>query len=135
MSKKRPSKQPTTSQELPKAPLAIRLGGAFLILALAFLIFETISVINNGLGGNIEFTAKHLLILIAAAIFGAFPNPRIDPVAKRIYLLVLLVVLLAFASKAIAHTVLMVMPQWWLVLYAIVCGVCALVLRRSAAKA
>ena len=113
---------------------AIRLGGAFMLLAVAIVVFTAFGVFRNGVNTPVPITTRVLLTAIAAMLIGAagvtVPGqksglPRVAALGAAVVLLI--------ASRFISPTVLTYMEQYWLVGYAVIAGICAAVLRRAAA--
>ncbi|CAB0646305.1 hypothetical protein CIP107567_01225 [Corynebacterium diphtheriae] len=53
-------------------PLGLRVGAAFLAVAMALAIFTFIHILKDGWAEGFHVTARFTLILIAAALVGAF---------------------------------------------------------------
>lgn len=113
-------------------PLSIRAGGAFLALALTFVILLVVSVVNDGWMAPYQVTTRVLLILLAAILIGAFATVRKDQPASRTQVIALAAgLLLIVVSMLIPQVTVYVMAQYWLALYAGAALLCALILRRS----
>ena len=115
-----------------RVPLALRVGGAFMALAVALLVFTVIAVFGDGWMAPFAVTPRVLVILVAAMILGAFATIRRDQAASRtqVISLVVAVALIIFA-RLLPSEPLYVMAQYWLPMYAVFAFLCALVIRRS----
>lgn len=112
-------------------PLQLRVGGAFLALALVLVIYAVIAFLRGQ--AVFELTPQVLTILAAALIFGAnatFVRDQDRSGSQVVALAVavgLVVVGVLLPATAIAAT-----PTYWLLLWASAAVVCALILRQSA---
>ncbi|MEX3503996.1 hypothetical protein [Corynebacterium sp. LK2510] len=112
-------------------PVQLRVGGAFLALALVLVIYAAVSFFRGE--SVFEITPQVVTIFAAAAIFGAnatFVRGQARSVAQVAVLAVavaLVVIGILLPSTAIALT-----QTYWLILWAVVATICALILRRSA---
>ncbi|RNE49729.1 hypothetical protein C5L39_01900 [Corynebacterium alimapuense] len=112
--------------------MALRVGGAFMALAVALLVFTVIAVFTDGWMAPFEVTPRFLILLVAAMVVGAFATVRRDQAASRSQVVALIVaVVLVGATRFIPSTVIFVMAQYWLAMYAVFAVMCALILRRS----
>lgn len=116
-------------------PLPLRVGGAFVAIAIALAIFTLVAVITQGFLVPFEVTPRFLLIVVAAAILGGFgmTSPGQPRSAWNVFALVVALVLVV-GGRFIPNNALYVMEQWWLVAYAILALLCSLILRRAAAS-
>lgn len=116
-----------------RVPAAIRIGGAFAALGIVLLIFTFVEVTTVGWLTPFSVTPRFLMILLAAALVGAFAtagvaNSRsVGQVAALAVALVLVV-----AGRLVPNPTLMIMEQWWLPAYGLLALACSLVLRRAA---
>lgn len=112
-------------------PLQIRVGGAFMALALVLIIQAVIAFFSGG--GTFTITLGSLFIWVGALLFGGFATMRRDQPASKLQVAALLVaVVLVLASVFLPTIELGVMATYWLALYAGLAVMCALILRRSA---
>ncbi|WIM68856.1 hypothetical protein QP027_05605 [Corynebacterium breve] len=112
-------------------PLQIRVGGAFMALALVLLIYAFITFLRGE--STFTLTLSSLLVMIAAILLGAFATMRKDQPASRGQVIALIVaVILVIASVIVPAVTLTSTTPVWLVLYAGMAVLCALILRRSA---
>ncbi|MHA2788990.1 hypothetical protein ACXZ66_07580 [Corynebacterium sp. S7] len=112
-------------------PIQIRVGGAFMALAIVMIIQAIISFIRGG--GVFEITLGSVFIWVGALLFGGFATMRRDQPASKLQVAALAIaVVLILASVFIPTIKLGVMATYWLALYAGVAVFCALILRRSA---
>ncbi|AGF72492.1 hypothetical protein [Corynebacterium halotolerans] len=115
-----------------RIPVALRVGGAFMALAIVLLVFTVVSVFLDGWMVPFVVTPSFLVILLAAVIFGAFATVRKDQAASRSQVIALIVaVALVILSRFLPATALYVMAQYWLPMYAVLAFLCGLVIRRS----
>lgn len=113
-------------------PTTLRVGGAFMFLALVLVLLAVISVFRSGWQAPFEWTWGTLAIVCAALIAGAFSTMRRDQRASKGQVIALIAALvLVVASRFAPSTVLVSMDQYWLLLYAVAAGLCALILRRA----
>ena len=115
-------------------PLQLRVGGAFIAVALVLVIMTIVAVLTEGWMSPFVWTPARVALVVAALIIGAFATIRKDQ-RPRITQVVALggAVLIIIASRFLPSAELAVMGQWWLLIYAGLALVCALVLRRSLA--
>lgn len=126
----------STKQNQPepvfRVPLALRVGGAFMALALALLVFTVIAVFSDGWGQPYDVTGRMLVLLLAAAILGAFATIRRDQASGRSQIIALIVaVALVVVARFIANESIYRIPQYLLAMYAVFALFCALIIRRS----
>lgn len=115
-----------------RVPTALRVGGAFMALAVALLVFTVVSVFTDGWMAPFVVTPGFLIIIVAVIIFGAFATVRRDQAASRSQVIALVVaVALVIFSRFIPNTALYVMGQYWLAMYAVAALLAGLVIRRS----
>ena len=124
--------QQNPSQGAYRVPVALRVGGAFMALAIVLIVFTVVSVFLDGWMAPFVVTPSFLVILLAAVILGAFATVRKDQAASRSQVIALIVaVALVILSSFLSTTALYVMAQYWLPMYAVLAFLCALVIRRS----
>lgn len=126
----------TTSKPAPDAvtiPVALRVGGAFMLLAVVLVALVFVAVLSEGWMAPFEWTPARLAVVAAALIVGAFATVRIDqrPSVAQVAALVVALALIV-VSRFLPHHVLTVMSQPLVLIYASVAGVCAVILRRTA---
>lgn len=115
-----------------RVPLALRVGGAFMALAVALAIFAVVAVFADGWMAPFAVTPRFLVILVAALILGAFATIRTDQQASRTQVIALIVaVAIVIFSRFIPNEPLTLMAQYWLAMYAAFAFLCALIIRRS----
>lgn len=113
-------------------PAALRVGGAFLALALVLALFGFMSLLTDGWQAPFTITWRFLLIVAAAILVGAFVTTSTahrGSVGQIVGLAVAIV--LVIASRFTPAVPLSTMGQSWLFLYAGAAFLCALVIRRS----
>lgn len=117
-------------------PLPIRVGGAFVAIAIVLGIFTFVAVVTQGFLVPFEVTPRFLLIVLAGAILGAFgmTTPGAPRSAWNVFAL-FVALLLVVGGRFIPNAPIFVMQQWWLPAYAILALLCGLVLRRTAIQA
>ena len=115
-----------------RVPVALRVGGASMALAVALLVFTVVSVFTDGWMAPFVVTPGFLVIIVAVIIFGAFATVRRDQAASRTQVIALIVaVALVIFSRFIPTVALYVMGQYWLAMYAVAALLAGLVIRRS----
>lgn len=136
MVKNKPRKPHQTASNQSKAsgvsiPMPMRVGGAFMALALTLLLMGVVAVLSEGWMAPFEWTLSRLAILVVAIIVGAFATIRVDQKASRSQVVALALALaLIVISRFLPESTLVVMGQHWLLLYAITALLCGLVIRR-----
>lgn len=120
------SKNPVTP------PAALRVGGAFLVVAFVLVLFALISVFTDGWGAPFVWTYSNLTIIIAAVLVGSFSTMNKEHAGSRAQIIALAVaVALIIASLFLPQHDLLIQQQYWLLFYAGMSAICALILRRS----
>lgn len=120
------SKNPVTP------PAALRVGGAFLVVAFVLVLFALISVFSDGWGAPFVWTYSNLTIIIAAVLVGSFSTMNKEHAGSRAQIIALAVaVALIIASRFLPQHDLLIQQQYWLLFYAGMSAICALILRRS----
>ena len=113
-------------------PATLRVGGAFMLLAAVLALFGLVSIFTDGWGATFEWTWRHLAIVGAALLVGAFSTQRRDQRGSREQIIALVLALvLIIASRALPSTVLTTMGQYVVFLYAVAAGLCAVIIRRT----
>ncbi|KKO77697.1 MULTISPECIES: hypothetical protein [Corynebacterium] len=127
---KNPETNPTTDGV--DIPAALRVGGAFMLLAAVLALFGLVSIFTDGWGATFEWTWRRLAIVGAALLVGAFSTQRRDQRGSREQIIALVLALvLIIASRALPNTVLTTMGQYVVFLYAVAAGLCAVIIRRT----
>ncbi|MDC7113497.1 hypothetical protein [Corynebacterium pseudodiphtheriticum] len=126
------SKESHSAKREVTVPLALRAGGAFIALAVALAIFGITAWLSDGWAVPFAITPAFLGICVAAVLFGAFAtvNRAQKPSVAQVVALSIAVAFIV-VSQFLPKTPLGFMGQHWLFMYAILCVICALVLRRS----
>ncbi|MEX3514150.1 MULTISPECIES: hypothetical protein [unclassified Corynebacterium] len=115
-------------------PLQLRVGGAFIAVALVLVIMTIVAVLTEGWMSPFVWTPARVALVVAALIIGAFATIRKDQRPSITQVVALGgAVLIIIASRFLPSAELAVMGQWWLLIYSGLALVCALVLRRSLA--
>lgn len=115
-----------------RVPMALRVGGAFMALAVALLVFAVVAVFSDGWMAPFAVTPRFLVILVAALILGAFATIRTDQAASRTQVIALIVAVAAVIfTRFIPNDPIYHMAQYWLAMYAVFAFLCALIIRRS----
>ncbi|MDO5669716.1 MAG: hypothetical protein Q4G50_06905 [Corynebacterium sp.] len=115
-----------------RVPAALRVGGAFMALAVALAIFAVVAVFTDGWMAPFAVTPRFLAILLAAVILGAFATIRTDQASSRTQVIALVVaVALIIFARFLPSEPLTTMAQYWLAMYAVFAFLCALIIRRS----
>lgn len=114
-------------------PLPIRVGGAFVAIAIVLAIFAFVAVVTQGFLAPFEVTPRFLLIVAAGALVGAFGmSPPGQPRSTWSVFALAVALLFVVGGRFIPNEPFFVMDQWWLPAYAILAFICGLVLRRAA---
>ncbi|PXY12341.1 hypothetical protein [Corynebacterium striatum] len=113
-------------------PVQLRVGGAFMGIALVLVLYAVLALLR----GDAAFpvTPQVLSIIVAVAIVGAFAtyNTKQEGSRTQVGALIAAVVLIGLGFIA-PDTELMATTPFWLIGWALAAGLCAVVLRRSAA--
>ena len=113
-------------------PVQLRVGGAFMGIALVLVLYAVLALLR----GDAAFpvTPQVLSIIVAVAIVGAFAtyNTKQEGSRTQVGALIVAVVLIGLGFIA-PDTEFMVTTPFWLIGWALAAGLCAVVLRRSAA--
>ena len=113
-------------------PVQLRVGGAFMGIALVLVLYAVLALLR----GDAAFpvTPQVLSIIVAVAIVGAFAtyNTKQEGSRTQVGALIVAVVLIGLGFIA-PDTELMATTPFWLIGWALAAGLCAVVLRRSAA--
>ena len=127
MSQKNSGPEPTF-----RVPLALRVGGAFMALAVALLVFTVVAVFSDGWMAPYVVTPRFLAILVAAMILGAFATIRRDQAASRTQVIAVIIALaLVILTRFFPNEGIYVMAQYWLAMYAVAAFLSGLVIRRA----
>lgn len=113
-------------------PVQLRVGGAFMGIALVLVLYAVLALLR----GDAAFpvTPQVLSIIVAVAIVGAFATYNIKQEGSRTQVGALIVAVVLIGLGFIApDTELMATTPFWLIGWALAAGLCAVVLRRSAA--
>lgn len=113
-------------------PVQLRVGGAFMGIALVLVLYAVLALLR----GDAAFpvTPQVLSIIVAVAIVGAFAtyNTKQEGSRTQVGALIVAVVLIGLGFIA-PDTELMATTPFCLIGWALAAGLCAVVLRRSAA--
>lgn len=102
--------------------LGLRVGAAFLAMAVTLAIFTFIHVLKDGWAEGFHVTARCILILIAAALVGAFAPVNKASRSSVLQLTGLVVALsLIFLGRFTPESPIMIWPAYLLPCYAAVC--------------
>ncbi|WKD61204.1 hypothetical protein CCICO_05880 [Corynebacterium ciconiae DSM 44920] len=126
--------RPRESEPVVVVHPALRVGGAFLALALVLALFTVLSLISGGISSFFPVTWGFLLIIASAMLLGAFgtTHRNEERTMRHVVVLVIAVGLVVF-SRFITTEPIYILESWWLPIYATMALICALVIRRSAA--
>lgn len=115
-----------------RVPPALRVGGAFMALAVALLVFMMVSLITDGWMAPFVVTPRFLMILVAVMILGAFASVRRDQAASRAQVIGLVVaVVLVLLTRLVPNEGIYLLEQYWLAMYGVAALLAGLVIRRS----
>ena len=114
-------------------PVQLRVGGAFLGIALVLLIYATLGYF--GADTTFVITPQVLTVLAAVALVGAYATTNTTSSGSRaqVYALLVAVVLIGLGI-ILPNTPLMITTPVWLAAWAVAAGLCAIILRRSIRK-
>lgn len=123
----RPGEQPYV-----KVPTPLRIGGAFMAVGIALIIFTAVQVFMVGWMVPFQVDVRFLLILVAAGIIGGFATMQRNQEPSRTQVVALVIALvLVFGGRLIPNPVLMMWEQYWLPMYALLAIGCGLAIRRT----
>ena len=113
-------------------PVQLRVGGAFMGIALVLVLYAVLALLRGD--AALPVTPQVLSIIVAVAIVGAFAtyNTKQEGSRTQVGSLLAAVVLIGLGFIA-PDTELMATTPFWLIGWALAAGLCAVVLRRSAA--
>lgn len=110
--------------------LGLRIGGAFLAMAVVLAIFTFIHILKFGWVESFHVTARFILIMIAAALVGAFATVNKASRGSVLQITGLIVaLLLIFLGRVIPDSPIMIWPAYLLPCYAAVCFIASLLAR------
>lgn len=113
-------------------PMTLRIGGAFITLAVMLLLLLFVQIFTQGWMAPLVITPGFVLIVVAALLLGAFGGVRSGDAASRSRVIALgLAVVMVLLSRLLQSPVLMVMDQYWIIMYAGIALLAGLWLRRS----
>ncbi len=111
-------------------PVQLRVGGAFLGLAAALILYAVLGFLKSE--EAFAITPQVLTVLLAVAIVGAFATTSTRQGGSRTQVIALLIaVVLVGLGVILPDTALMVTTPVWLAAWALAAGICAVILRRS----
>ena len=113
-------------------PVQLRVGGAFLGIALVLVLYAVLALLRRD--ATFPITPQVLSVIAAVAIVGAFATYNTNQAGSRTQVGALLAAVVLIGLGFIAPGAeLMVTTPFWLIGWALAAGLCAVVLRRSAA--
>ena len=128
----------TTHQPGPSpvtVPLAIRIGGAFLVLAFVMFISFAVHAFREGFFSSFDVTPTFLLNCAAGLIVGAFFTVGAAQRGQMQRLIALgAAVIMIIAGRFIPGTVVMTMESFWLPAYGVACVIAGVLLRNQVMK-
>ena len=111
-------------------PVQLRVGGAFLGLAAALVLYAVLGFLKSE--DTFAMTPQVLTVLVATAIVGAFATTSTRQGGSRAQVVALLTaVVLVGLGVILPDMALMVTTPVWLAAWAAAAGICAVILRRS----
>ncbi|MHA6601916.1 hypothetical protein ACX3UO_08405 [Corynebacterium coyleae] len=111
-------------------PVQLRVGGAFLGLAAALVLYAVVGFTRGDEGFVI--TPQVLTVLVAVALVGAFATTNKEQQGSRTQVIALFIAIVLIGLGVILpNTALFTTTPVWLVAWAIAAGFCAEILRRS----
>lgn len=115
-----------------RVPAGIRIGGAFMALGLVLLVFGVIELFTSGMFQPFPVTARFLLVLVAAAILGAFATTsKYEESSKTQVISLTIAVALVFISRALPNEPIALIEQFWISGWGVAAVICGLVIRRA----
>lgn len=113
-------------------PVQLRVGGAFLGIALVLVLYAVLALLRGDAAFSI--TPQVVSVIAAVAIVGAFTTYNTNQAGSRTQVGALLAAVVLIGLGFIApDTEFMATTPFWLIGWALAAGLCAVVLRRSAA--
>lgn len=127
-----PQQKSSKRNHAAPVPAALRLGGAFLALAVVLALFLIMDTISLGWGTPFAFTVRRNILLVAAMLVGGFAMTAAGEkgAMTQIGVLATAVVLIIF-SRLVPNSQVFVTEQFWVIGWIVVAVLCALLLRRS----
>lgn len=120
------------SNKMVRIPVPIRVGGAFMAVAIVLVFFTVVEVITNGWLVPFAVTPRFLALLLAGALVGGFATMNKNQPPSVIQVGALITALLCvIAGRFLPQTTLMMWDQYWLPAYALLAFGCSLAIRRS----
>ncbi|WJY97589.1 hypothetical protein [Corynebacterium fournieri] len=114
-------------------PVQLRVGGAFLGIALVLVLYAVLAMLRGDT--TFTITPQVLSVIAAVGIVGAFATYNTNQAGSRTQVLALLLAVVLIGAGFIApDTALTATTPFWLTGWALAAGLCAVVLRRSAAR-
>lgn len=112
---------------------AFRIGGAMITVALVFFIYTAIEIFRSGWMTPFPVTPRFVMILVAAAVLGAFATVNKNQQGSMLQVSALSIALfLVVAGRFVPNEVLVVWAQYWLPAYGVLSLLCGLAIRRAA---
>lgn len=113
-------------------PVQLRVGGAFMGIALVLMLYALLALLRGD--ATFSITPQVLTVLVAVGLVGAFATYNTNQAGSRTQVYVLLAAVVLIGAGFIApDTQLTATTPFWLIGWALAAGLCAIVLRRSAA--
>lgn len=109
-------------------PVQLRVGGAFMGIALVLVLYAVLALLR----GDAAFPVTPQVLSIIVAVAFATYNTKQEGSRTQVGALIVAVVLIGLGFIA-PDTELMATTPFWLIGWALAAGLCAVVLRRSAA--
>ncbi len=120
------------SNKMVRIPVPIRVGGAFLAVAIVLAFFTVVEVITKGWMVPFQVTPRFIVLVIAGALVGGFATMNKNQPPSVIQVVALVgALILVVAGRFLPSTTLVLWDQFWLPAYALLAFVCSLAIRRS----
>ncbi|MEZ2121310.1 MULTISPECIES: hypothetical protein [unclassified Corynebacterium] len=119
-------------QPVKAVPTAMRVGGAFIALAIVLVLWTFLEVVTNGWLAPFYVTTRFLLICTAAVIIGSSATAgRTQYVTLGRVVALGVALMFLVLSRVLPNHIFMVMGQYWLPSYAIVSLLAGLIIKRQ----
>lgn len=113
-------------------PVGLRLGGAFIAIGVVLFIFAAIEVMRSGFMGFFTVDVRFIMIVVAAAVLGAFATINRNQEASKVQVVALVAAfVLAIGSRFVPNEPVTEIQHWWLIAYAGLAFLCGLVIRKA----
>ncbi|MCS4489327.1 hypothetical protein N7326_00465 [Corynebacterium sp. ES2794-CONJ1] len=121
------------SKGAPPVSAALRVGGAFIAIAVVLLIFTVMEISQHGWMAPFAVTFRFINTVVAAGLVGGYATTHIKQRPHFTQLIALVgALLLIISGRLFPSTPLIVWEQFWIPSYAVLALICGLYIRRKA---